>query len=181
MSFLSEEKLSSELIFKGRVFEVTRDIVRLENGEETFREVIHHSGGVCVVPVTENNEVIMVKQFRYPFNQALLEVVAGKINKGENHRDCGLRELEEETGFKANEVTYLGCLYPTVAYNTEVIHMYAAKGLTKTHQNLDEGEFLDVVKMPLEEAVKMVFCNEIKDAKSQIALLRTFFLGNEPV
>lgn len=171
---LSEETISVESIFKGKILDVTRDTVVLENGEQTYREVIHHSGGVCIVPYTDDGEVIFVKQFRYPFQTVLTEIPAGKLEKGEDPRECGIRELKEEAGAEAEEIIYLGCLYPTVAYDTEVIHMYLAKGLTFSEQSLDEDEFLDVVKIPLEEAYGMVMEGKLPDAKTQLAILKAY-------
>jgi len=171
---LSEETLSVEEIFKGKILDVTRDTVMLENGEKAFREVIHHNGGVCVVPLTDEGEVIFVRQFRYPFKKIHTEVPAGKLEKGENPLECGIRELKEEVGAEAKEIIPLGCLYPTVAYDTEIIYMYLAKGLTFSEQSLDEDEFLDVVKIPLEEAYRMAMNGELPDAKTQLAILKTY-------
>ena len=170
---LYEKTLDSMVIHDGKIITVTTDTVELENGTKASREVVHHSGGVCVVPITDEGEIIFVKQFRYPFGEVLLEIPAGKLNKGENHYECGKRELVEETGAVAGEFTYLGVLYPTTAYLTEQIHMYYAKNLSYTKQNLDEDEFLDVVKIKFEKAIEMVMNNEIKDAKTQIAILKT--------
>lgn len=174
---LKEKTVSVEEIFKGKVVDLTVDKVELENGEPATREVIHHNGGVCVVPIDENGDVYFVKQFRYPFKSVLLEVPAGKLEKGEDHRECGIRELKEEIGAEAKTVEYLGCLYPTVAYDTEIIHMYMAKGLKFGEQDLDEGEFIDVVKIPLEKAYQMVMNNEIPDSKTQLAILKAYNLN----
>ena len=130
------------------------------------------------MPLTADNNVLLVKQFRYPFLEATVEVPAGKINYGEDHEECGRRELLEETGMTAGEFTYLGCLYPTPAYDTETIHMYLARNLEQHNQHLDDDEFLDVLKVPFDEAVKMVMENKLPDAKTQIALLRTKVLLN---
>lgn len=169
---LSEKTLSSELIFDGKIMKVTRDTVELENGENTFREVVHHSGGVCVVPLCDNGDVLLVKQFRYPFSDVLLEVPAGKREAGEDPLECGIRELKEEVGATAEKIIPLGRLYPTVAYDTEVIYMYLATGLSFSEQKLDEDEFLDVVRMPLSEAVEMVMQDKIPDSKTQLALIK---------
>lgn len=173
---LNEETKSSELKYKGAILEVYHDRVILENGEEAGRDVVRHSGGVCVVAVNENNEVFFVRQFRYPHGKVLLEVPAGKLEWGENHFECGKRELLEETGHTADEFTYLGCLYPTPAYDSEVIHMYLAKKLHKGAQKLDDDEFLEVLTIPLDKAIEMVMNNEIEDAKTQIALLKASVL-----
>lgn len=169
---LSEKKISGESIFSGRVIDLSVDKVELEDGKITTRELITHPGGVCVVPINEKGEIYMVRQFRYPFGKALLEVPAGKLEKGEDHMLCGMRELKEEIGAEAGYFRYLGCLYPTVAYDTEIIHMYLAKDLTFGSQDLDEGEFIDVITMPFEKAVEMVMNNELPDAKTQLAILK---------
>ena len=169
---LEEKTLSSDVEFEGKIFTITHDIVELENGSTAVRDVLLHHGGVCVIPVTENNEIYMVKQFRYPFRRVTLEVPAGKLEKGEDHAECGRRELLEETGCVCSEYIYLGEMYPTPAYNTEVTYMYLAKGLEIRKQDLDEDEFLDVVTVPLAKAVDMVMKDEIKDGKTQIAILK---------
>ena len=173
---LFETTKSVEKIFDGKIIKVTRDIVTLENGRETFREVVHHHGGVCVVPLTDKGEIIMVEQFRYPFKEVLTEIPAGKLEKGENPRECGIRELKEEVGATCDEFIYLGKLYPTVAYDTEIIYMYLAKGLHFGSQQLDEGEFLELKKIPLEDAYKMVLEDKIPDSKTQLAILKTYAL-----
>lgn len=169
---LEEKTLSSETIYEGVIFTVKKDSAELENGTVARRDIILHSGGVCVIPVTENNEIFMVKQYRYPFHEITCEVPAGKLNYGENHAECGRRELLEETGCTCREYIYLGEMYPTPAYNSEITHMYLAKGLEYKKQNLDEDEFLDVIKIPLEKALRMVMDNEIKDGKTQIVILK---------
>ena len=168
---LFEKKLSGETIYEGRIFTVTKDIAELEDGSHADREVIHHPGGVCVVPVTDNNEIYMVRQFRYPFSEVTDEIPAGKRDYGENPAECGKRELLEETGFTCSEYTFLGELYPLPAYDTEVIYIYLARGLEFEKQDTDEDEFLDVVKLPLSEAVDMVMENKIKDGKTKLAIL----------
>ncbi|MGN0649810.1 MAG: NUDIX domain-containing protein [Oscillospiraceae bacterium] len=177
---LEEKQISSEQIFNGRVVKLFVDNVELEDGSRATREVIKHPGGVCVVPLTEENEVLFVRQFRYPHSSVLLEIPAGKLEWGESHHDCGLRELKEETGCTCDEYTYLGSLIPTPAYCGEVIYMYLARGLHGGEQKLDEGEFLDVERIPLDKAVEMVMNNEIGDAKTQIALLKTKLLLEKP-
>ncbi len=173
---LDEKTTGSELKYKGAILEVYHDTVMLENGKNAGRDVVRHSGGVCVVAVNEDKEVYFVKQYRYPHKKVLLEIPAGKLEWGENPLECGMRELREEAGFTADEFTSLGCLYPTPAYDTEIIYMYLAKGLHKSEQELDEDEFLEVLTIPLDEAVKMVMNNEIEDAKTQLALLKASVL-----
>lgn len=170
---LSEKTIEKEVVFEGRIVTVRKDKAELGDGSIAPRELVIHSGGVCVVPLTDDNRVIMVRQFRYAFGEPLLEIPAGKLEKGEEHRSAALRELEEETGAKCTSFEYLGVCYPSVAYLTEKIHMYLARGLSFGKAHLDEGEFLDVIRVPLDEAVEMVMRGEIPDAKTQIALLKT--------
>lgn len=176
---LEEKTISSEMMYDGKIVKLLRDSVELENGKTALREVIKHPGGVGIVPLDEDNNVLMVRQFRYPHGKVLLEIPAGKLEYGENPRECGLRELKEETGCTCDSFEYLGNLIPTPAYDTEVIHMYLARGLHSGEQNPDEDEFLEIEKIPLEKAVEMIMNNEIADAKTQIALLKTAkMLGN---
>ncbi len=170
---LEEKTLDTTQIFDGKVVKLFVDKAQLENGDIVTREVIKHPGGVCVVPLDENGNVLFVKQYRYPHHQVMLEIPAGKLEWGESHHDCGLRELREETGCTCDSYTYLGSLVPTPAYCGEVIHMYLAEGLHYGAQDLDEDEFLDIERIPLEKAAEMVMNNEIPDAKTQLAILKT--------
>lgn len=169
---LQEKTISSETVYEGKIFTITHDIAELENGGNAVRDVLLHHGGVCVIPVTDNNEIYLVKQFRYPFRTVTREVPAGKLEKGEDHAECGRRELLEETGCTCSEYIYLGEMLPTPAYNTEVTYMYLARGLSLSKQSLDEDEFLDVEKIPLAEAVKLVMDGTLRDGKTQIAILK---------
>lgn len=169
---LEEKTVSSEIIYEGVIFTVKKDLAKLEDGSSARRDIILHSGGVCVIPITEKNEIFMVRQYRYPFHTVTCEIPAGKLNAGENHAECGKRELLEETGCTCKEYIYLGEMYPTPAYNSEITYMYLAKGLQYKSQKLDDDEFLDVVKIPLSDAVKMVMNNELKDGKTQLVILK---------
>lgn len=173
---LWEKQMDSQEIFSGRVIRVHKDKVALPNGETSFREVVLHHGGVCVVPLTEQNEVIFVRQFRYAYGKTLLEIPAGKLEQGEDPFACGVRELKEETGAKAEKFLSLGELYPSPGYTNEVIYMYLAAGLSFGEQSLDEDEFLEVERIPLDQAVEMVLRGEIKDSKTQTAILKTHLL-----
>lgn len=177
---LFEETISTEQLFDGIVVKLWRDQVMLENGEKATREVIKHTGGVCVLPLSSDGCIYMVKQFRYPFRQVLLEIPAGKKEIGEEPLECGIRELGEEIGASAEKITPLGKLYPTVAYDTEIIWMYLAEELTFSGgQHLDPEEFVDVVKVPFDEAYRMVLADEIPDAKTQLAILKAKALLDE--
>ncbi|MBC8570679.1 NUDIX domain-containing protein [Zongyangia hominis] len=171
MKTLYEETIGSERIYEGRVINLRRDTARLQNGAEVTREVIEHPGGVSVAAFL-GDDLLMVRQFRYAPKKVLLEIPAGKLNYGEDPLDCGKRELEEETGYQADEFISLGKMLPTCAYDEEVIHLYLAKGLHKTHQHLDDDEFLDVEPMNFEKLVDMVLANEIEDAKTQVIILK---------
>lgn len=169
---LFEKTLSKDYKYNGKIINMRVDEAELENGKTAIREVVEHSGGVCVAALDEDNCLLMVKQFRYPYGEVLLEIPAGKREKGEDPIECGKRELEEETGYTAEKFIDLGKLYPTPAYVDEVIYMYYAENLSQTHQHLDEDEFLSVERVPFDDAVKMVMNGEIRDAKTQVAILK---------
>ena len=169
---LFEKKLTSRQVFDGVVVKLFVDEVELPNGEKSVREIVRHPGAVCVVPVDNDGNVIMVRQYRYAFGQVLLEIPAGKLEKGEEPLPAAMRELEEETGTVAGKMEYLGELYTTVAIFDENIHMYLATDLTYKDAHPDQDEFLEVEKMPLDTLVKMVMDGEIKDSKTQVAILK---------
>lgn len=174
---LTETRLSGETIYDGRIIKVINDKVELENGKTASREVVCHPGGVCVAALEENGDVYFVRQFRYPYHEVVLELPAGKLDKGnEDPLSAGKRELLEETGLVAEKFYTLGKLYPSPGYCDEVISLYAATGLTAKEQNLDEDEFLEVEKINLSTAVEMVLDGTIKDAKTQALLLKLYLL-----
>ncbi len=170
---LNEKQLDFEYIFKGKVINLRLDTAELPNGKTAKREIIEHNGGVCVAAITENDELLMVRQFRYPYNEIILELPAGKRDSlSEDPLECGKRELREETGAKAQDYISLGELYPTPGYCGEIIWLFAAKNLTFGDLDPDDDEFLSVEKIPFNTAVEMVLNNEIKDAKTQTAILK---------
>jgi len=174
---LEEKKLTSTLIFDGKVVHLYKDTVELPNGEPAVREVVRHTGAVAVIPITDNDEVIFVKQFRYPFATVLTEIPAGKLDSdSEEFVSAALRELKEETGVSCERLTYIGDLYPSVAILDEVIHMYCAQGLSYGECSPDDDEFLNVVRIPLKKAVEMVLSGEIRDSKTQVAILKANIL-----
>lgn len=167
-----EKQISTERIYEGKIINLRRDTVELENGSTAAREVVEHNGGVCVLAVDEQDCIYFVRQYRYAMGKVLLELPAGKLEKGEDPAACGMRELMEECGCKARTFLPLATLYPTCAYVTEVIHVFFASDLSAVPQKLDEDEFLDVEKIPAEKALQMVLDGEIPDAKTQVGLLK---------
>lgn len=170
---LKEVQVSRKEIFKGKVLDVVLDTVTLPNGKEATREVALHNGAACVIPVDTDGTVTMVSQFRYPFNEVMLEVPAGKLDsKEEIPLEAAKRELKEEVGITAEKFEYLGEIRPSVAIFTETIHMYLATGLTYGKVNPDEDEFLEISKYKLDELVDMVMKGEITDGKTIACVLK---------
>lgn len=167
-----EKTIRREEIFCGKIINVHRDIIELPNGKQSFREVVEHPGGVMIAPLKEDGSLVFVRQFRYPFHKNILELPAGKLEKGENPKEAGIRELTEEVGATAKNVVPIGQIYPTPAYCSEIIYLFCATGLTFGKQHLDDGEFLEMVEIPLEKAFEMVINNEISDAKTVAGVLK---------
>lgn len=170
---LTEKTIESQSVFKGKVIHVKLDKAELENGETAMREVVEHPGGVCIAALNDKNELLFVRQFRYPYKEIVLELPAGKLEKGQNPLENGKRELLEETGAIGREYMTLGKLYPSPGYCGEIIHLYFCRIDHFERQQLDEDEFLNVETIPLEKAEEMVMNNEIPDAKTQVAVLKT--------
>lgn len=167
-----ERKIASDDIYKGRIVHLHIDDVELIDGSQAKREIVEHDGGVTVIPVDSDGNVYCVRQFRYAFGESIIETPAGKLEKGEDPFQCAMRELGEETGFTADEYVYLGEFYPSPGYCHEKLYAYLALGLKKGEAHLDEGEFLDVLRIPLDNLVEMVMNNELRDAKTIIAVLK---------
>lgn len=167
MSIEKEKLIHREPIYDGQIIHVFKDTVELA-GRETIREVVLHQGAAAIIPVTDKGEVLFVKQYRYPVEEALLEIPAGKMDPGETPDQCAARELEEETGYKG-KLTKLGYVYTTPGFCNETIHLYLATDLVHTKQHLDEGEFLDVLPISLEEVWHMMGEGKMYDAKTLAA------------
>ena len=169
---LTEEPLDSELLVDGALLKAHRDRVRTPDGSESVREWIDHPGASAIVPLFDDGDTILVRQFRYPPRRTFLEVPAGKIDvPGEDPSGVAARELEEETGWKADAFQHLASTYPCIGYSNEVIHFFLATGLHRGEQDLSDGEFVEVVRMPLQEAVEKARTGELKDMKTVAALL----------
>lgn len=170
-----EKSISSEKVFKGHVIDVRVDVVEMPDGKTALRDIVDHPGGVGVLALTDDNKIIMVRQYRKPIEKAIYEIPAGKLDKNEEPLKCGKRELEEETGYKAKEFISLGHMYPTPGFANETTHMFLARGLYKGEVHPDEDEFLDVEMFEINKVKEMIMNNEINDAKTIIA----FFKGLE--
>ena len=170
---IEEKTLSSKIVFDGKVIHLHLDDILLPDGKVGFREYCTHNGAVCVIPITSNGEVICVRQYRYAIRQPLLEIPAGKLDSpDENPCDAVRRELREETGAISGKLTYLGLYYGSPALINEKIYMYLAEDLSFGECELDDDEFLEVIKIPLDDMVDMVLRGEIEDGKTQSAVLR---------
>lgn len=180
---LEKEKLiKSEEIFKGKILRLRVDTVEVtQNGNCATREIVEHPGGVGIVALTDEGRVCMVRQYRRPFDEMTLEIPAGKLEWGEEHYSCGVRELSEETGYSAKEFVYLGEFYVTPGFCTEKIHIYLATGLSKGELHTDEDEFVEVYEYSFDELFDMIMSNEIKDAKTVIGIMKahTYLAGKK--
>lgn len=168
----TEKQVSSDIKFKGKIVTLRLDQAELCNGKIVNREVVEHPGGVGIIPIDREGFCYMVRQFRYPFGKELLEIPAGKLEYGEEHFPCAVRELSEETGFSAEEMTYLGACATSPGFSSEVLHIYLARKLETGEMHPDENEFLNVEKYPFEDVYEMVMKGEITDGKTIIAVLK---------
>jgi ADP-ribose pyrophosphatase len=161
----------SEILFRGKVFDLQVDEIKYESGNKGIREIAVHPGGAVVVPVKENGKIVMITQYRYPFNKFMIEFPAGKLDKGEDPLKCATRELEEETGYKTQNIFKLGEICTTPGFCSEVLHLYLAKELTHGNHNREEGEFgMEVFEFSIEEVEEKIKAGEINDAKTICAL-----------
>lgn len=173
-----EKQKDSKYLYKGSVINLRLDTALLPNGKSAKREVVEHPGGVCVLPIDKTGDVLLVRQFRYPYMKETLEIPAGKRDKAgdSDPLECGKRELKEETGAEAENYIPLGTLYPSPGYTDEIIYMYAATDLSFGAAQPDDDEFINTVRIPLKKAVEMVLAGDIPDSKTQIAILKAEFL-----
>ena len=165
-----EKTLKSEKIYKGAIINLRRDKVTVQGGT-SYREIIEHNGGAVIAALTEDNKLVMVRQYRKPADKVMLEVPAGKIDPGEKPLEAAARELKEETGYTAEKVEFLTQFYPSVGYSEEMLYLYLCTGLTPGETNFDENEAIDIEEVELDRLFKMAMSGEIDDAKTLIAIL----------
>jgi ADP-ribose pyrophosphatase len=168
---LIERCQRSETVFEGNFLHVQRDQVALPDGKVATREFIRHPGAVMIVPLLDDGRLLMERQYRYPMGRVMLEFPAGKLDAGEPPFDCAVRELEEETGYRAREWAHAGVLHNAIAYSDEGIEIYFARGLTAGRQHLDDGEFLELAQLSVAELDAMCADGRVTDAKTLIGLL----------
>lgn len=172
MNQLFEREIERSYKFKGRIINVRVDRVVLENGKESEREVVEHKGAVAVLPIDKSGYCTLVKQFRKPIEKILLEVPAGKLDPGETPQHCALRELTEETGLIAHQLTPLGHIFTTAGFSDEKIYLYLAMELEKTNSKPDDDEFLNIVTIKWTDLLDLAQANKLEDAKTNVLILR---------
>ena len=167
---LREHPTSSEDVYSGKFLHLKKDMVRLPDGNTTYREYLIHPGAVAIMPVLSDGRILLERQFRYPVDAAMIEIPAGKLELGEDPLLCAQRELLEETGYSAKSWEFLGRIHPVISYSTEIIDIYLAKDLTMGDRSLDEGEFLDVFAATLDEMHEWIAEGKITDVKTIISV-----------
>ena len=168
-----EKQVKTDTVYEGCVVNVKRDIVKLQNGNNAEREVVVHPGGVGIIPLTSDNKIIMVRQYRYCMGEEIIEIPAGKLEYGEDPYECAVRELSEETGCTAGKIVDLGCIYPSPGFCKETLYLYLAMDLKRGNMHLDENELLSIEEYDIDVLVDMIMKNELRDAKSIIGILKT--------
>ena len=171
---LEEKTIRSKLVHKGRITEYYDDEVLLPDGKTAFREYVSHVGGAAILALDEDDNVFLVKQFRYPYKEEIIEIPAGKREKGEDPLACATRELTEETGRACAYIKEYGVFYPTPGYSNEKLYIFVAKVGEEVGMHLDDTEFIDVIKLPLKKAYDMVLNGEIHDGKTAYAICRYY-------
>lgn len=167
-----EQCTSSSRVYDGRILNLRVDQLMLGNGKTAKREIIEHRGAAAIVPIIQDRDVVLVRQYRYAVATDLLEVPAGTMEQGETPEECAVRELEEETGYRCKEIEKILEFFPVPGYSTEKIHVYIAKGLSQSKMNTEDDEQISVEILPMENALEKVRSGEIHDAKSICALFR---------
>lgn len=167
-----EKQIKTNTLYEGLIVNIRRDVAELQNGSIVPREVVEHPGGVGIIPLTRDNKVLMVRQYRYPMEEELLEIPAGKLDEGEDPLTCAVRELSEETGCTAGEYIDFGAIYPSPGFCRETLFLYLALDLKYGEMHLDEGELLSVEAVALDELIEQIMSNKLPDAKSIIGIMK---------
>ena len=167
-----EKQVETKRLYEGLIVNVRQDIAEIQNGKLVSREVVEHPGGVGIVPVTRDNKILMVRQYRYPMEEELLEIPAGKLEEGEDPLECAARELSEETGCTAGSLIDLGKIYPSPGFCRETLYLYLALDLQYAEMHPDEGEFLSVEPVGIDELIDIIMANGLPDAKSIIGVMK---------
>ena len=163
--------LKSEKVYKGKVFTIEKDIISLPDGTTAERETVRHGGAAAMIPIDKDGNIIFVRQYRHSAGSMTLEIPAGTLEQGEDPLDCAIRELEEETSYKADKMTFLFKMYSAIGFCSEILYVYLAEGLSKGHFNMDEDEFITLERHNVKDAVDMIFRGEICDSKTIAAVL----------
>lgn len=169
---LKEKGLNSKFTYNGKILDIYVDEVSLPNGRTSFREYIKHPGAAAILAVLDNGNILMVKQYRYPAGDILLEIPAGRINENEDPASCAVRELEEETGYSAGEIVPYMDIFLAPGYSNEKIYVYLATNLKKTGTNWDDDEFLEILEIEPKKIKEMILNNEIPDSKTAAVILK---------
>ena len=162
---MKEKTIKSKVVYDGKILRLNNDDIECENGVRATREIVHHNGGVCILAF-HNDKIVMVKQYRYAYQEEVLELPAGKLEKGEDPYNAGIRELEEEVGLRAESLTSLGSMYPSCGYTNEIIYLYKANNVKEVKRHLDVDENIDIYHFSLDEIVQMINDGTIKDSKT---------------
>lgn len=165
------EIVSHNVVYKGKIINVFHDEVILERDVPVIREVVDHKGASAILPIDKDGMLLLVRQYRHPALEKVLEIPAGVLEKDEDPKICAARELEEETGFKSDNITFLTKMYTAIGFSNEMLYIYVAKDLELGNQNFDTDEFMTIEKYTLDEAVNMIYSGEIKDSKTIVAIL----------
>lgn len=168
---MSYELVKSETIYKGNRLDLLKDTVTMPDGHNATREIVEYRGAAAMLPIDDDGKVIFVRQYRHSAKVETLEIPAGTLEKDEDPLVCAVRELEEETSYKADKVTFIMKFYPAIGYSREVLYLYLCEGLKKGNFNFDEDEFISLERYTLEEAIDKIFSGEIMDSKTISAIL----------
>lgn len=170
-----EKEINRSIIYDGKIMQVTREEVELEDGQHAYREVVYHHGGVCILAI-KNHQIVFVKQFRYPNRIQTIEIPAGKLEKDEDPKDCAFRELEEETNYRSKDMKFIMKVLPSPGYTSEWLYLYEAIDFQEVDDALegDDDEFIDVLTLDIDDAYQKVLDGDIVDAKTVIAVMYAY-------